>query len=40
MAYVKDRLIVVWEFESELALCFHLMERKLLLEIEQRKIDL
>ena len=40
MAKVKDRLLVVWEFESDLALYFHLLERKLLLDIEQRKIDL
>ena len=40
VAFVKDRCMIVWEFESDLALYFHLLERKLLLDIEQRKIDL
>jgi len=37
LAKSKDKLLVVWEFENDLALCIHLMERKLLLDIEQKK---
>jgi hypothetical protein len=40
MAVVKDRLMIVYEFENELALCIHLQEIKLALDFEQRKIDL
>ena len=39
VAIVKDRRMIVWEFENELALWIHLQERKLLLDIEQRKIE-
>jgi hypothetical protein len=39
LAKVKDRLFVVWEFENSLALWIHLQERKIALDMEQRKIE-
>ena len=40
MAKIKDRYMVVYEFENELSLSIHLQERKIALDIEQEKIDL
>ena len=39
MAKVKDKLLVVWEFEGEFVLWLHIKENRLLLDIEQRKVE-
>jgi hypothetical protein len=43
-AKVSDRVLTVWEFENDLAMCIHLqsikLEKELAMELEQARRDL